>query len=78
MIDDDGGDDDDDDDDCGAVGGMSGRENQSTHSKSEPMPLWLPQIPHKPNLGSNLGWCGSETSDEPPKLQHDRKSLATF
>jgi hypothetical protein len=37
-------------DECGAVGGMGiGRGNQSARSKSAPVPLCPPQIPHDLN-----------------------------
>jgi hypothetical protein len=35
-----------DDDECAAVGGMSGRGNQSSRIKPATVPLCLPQIPH--------------------------------
>jgi hypothetical protein len=46
-----------DDDECGAVGGMSGRGNQSTQRKPAPVPLCPPQIPYvlEPNPG-RLSW----------------------
>jgi hypothetical protein len=37
-------DDDDDDDECGAVGGMSGKENRSIQINPAPVPLCPPQI----------------------------------
>jgi hypothetical protein len=47
--DDDDDDDDDNDDKCGTIGGMRiGRENLSTRTKPNPVPLRPPQIPHDP------------------------------
>jgi hypothetical protein len=37
---------DDNDYECGAIGGMSDRENRSTRRKPAPVPLCPPQIPH--------------------------------
>jgi hypothetical protein len=35
----------DDDDKCGAVGGMSGKENLNNRKKPAPVPICPPQIP---------------------------------
>jgi hypothetical protein len=44
-----------DDDECGAVGGMSDKENLSTRWKPAPVPPCPPQIPHDLTFDSNPG-----------------------
>jgi hypothetical protein len=46
-----------DSDDYGAIGGMDGKENQSTGRKLAPVQLCPPQVPYELSPGSNLGLC---------------------